>query len=67
MPAAIHSHLASSSNNSSNTDRQVARVDRGQSEDAVNMSRDQQLARLNLRIAEIEEQRGRGEESQQPE
>ena len=61
-PTAIYSHLASNTN--TNTDRQVARVDRSQTEDAINMSRDQQLARLNLRIQEIEVQRGRGEESQ---
>ena len=62
MPAARNNHLTSNSSN--NPDRQVALVTRGQSEDSINLSSEQQLARLNLQIAKIEAQRGRGGENQ---
>ena len=61
-PTAIYSHLGSNTN--TNSERQVACVDRNQPEDSVNLSRDQQLARLDLRIQEIEVRREKNGESQ---
>ena len=61
-PTAIYSHLGNTTN--TNSEIQVACVDRNQPEDSVNLSCDQQLARLDLRIQEIEVRRGRSGESQ---